>query len=83
MRGRRISACPFCGEEEIEPVHHYPTPEGEGCPYTPMTRTANTPAPPGVEGTPRQGRPSSRGGSSCEYIPAEGRDAADPATTLN
>ena len=77
-------ACPLCGEDEINPQSHLATPAGEGCPYTPMTRSANTPAPPGVEGTARQGRPSSRGGSSeCDQTPVEGRDAADPATTLN
>ena len=82
MRGSRIGSCPFCGEEEIEPVSHFPTPEGEGCPYTPMTRSANTPAPPGVEGTARQGCRLQDGGSSRSIEPAEGADGADPATTL-
>lgn len=78
-----MEECPFCGEEEIEPANHFPHPEGEGCPYTPMTRSANTPAPPGVEATERQGRPvASQGGSSEYEHTAEGRDAADPATTL-
>ena len=78
-----IDVCPFCGEEKIEPPIHYPSPEGERCPATPMTRSASTPSPPGVEGTEREG---SRQQAGCSVLrkhdPAEGRDAADPATTL-
>jgi hypothetical protein len=74
--------CPFCGEGEIVPVNHFPTPAGEGCPYTPMTRSANTLAPSSVEGTERRGRPASGGSSEYEHTSAEGRTAADPATTL-
>lgn len=78
-----IDVCPFCGEEGVEPVHHFPTPEGEGCPYTPMTRPVSTPAPPGVEATERRDRPvASQGGSSEYEHTAEGADGADPATTL-
>jgi hypothetical protein len=79
---RGLMACPFCGEEEVEPAHHFPQPEGKGCPYTPMTRSTSLPAPSRVEGTERQGRSIPAGGSVLPE-PAEGRDAADPATTLN
>ena len=74
--------CPFCGEEEVDPQLHFPTPPDEGCPYTPMTRSADTPAPPGVEGTERQGRRPPSAAADCEQIiPAEGRESANPATT--
>jgi len=74
--------CPFCGEEEIEPVIHFPKPAGEGCPYTPMTRSADTPAPSGVEGTERQGRRLPSAAADRElFASAEGRESANPATT--
>lgn len=80
--GYRTMRCPFCGEEEIVPVVHYPKPPDEGCPYTPMTRSVDTPAPPRVEGTQRQGRRSPSAVADCEQIiPAEGRESANPATT--
>jgi len=28
--------CPLCRERGVHLPHHLPTPEGEGCPYTPM-----------------------------------------------
>ena len=77
-----MEECPFCGEEEIEPANHFPHPEGEGCPYTPMTRTANTPVPPGVEGTARQGHRQTGGSRASEQTETEGRDAADPVATF-
>ena len=81
MSNRHIMIrCPFCGEEEVDPQIHFPTPPGEGCPCTPMTRSAETPAPSGVEGTERQGRRPSTV-ADHEHIPAEGRESANPATT--
>jgi hypothetical protein len=74
-----LDVCPFCGEEEVRAILHYPTPPDEGCPYTPMTRSANTPAPPSVEDTERQGRLVADG---SDHERAEGRKTADPATTL-
>lgn len=83
----RTTTCPFCGEGEVNLSSHLPTPEGEGCPFTPMTWftpmtcSASAPAPSGDEGTERRGRSSTSGSGEC-YTSAEGRDAANPATTL-
>ena len=67
MTIRRI-VCPFCGKEGIRPTFHLPTPEGEGCPYTPMTCPANTPAPSGDEGTERQDRVDAHTASSDSSV---------------
>ena len=74
------TVCMFCGEEDIDLPNHLPTPEGEGCPHTPMTFSASTSAPSRIEGTERQGRDASHRGSSSAYS-AEGCEA-NPATTL-
>jgi len=77
----KTDSCPFCGEDGVNLSSHLRTPEGEGCPFTPMTCSASAPAPSGDEGTERRGR-SSTSGSGEYYTSAEGRDAANPATTL-
>ena len=77
----KTDSCPFCGEDGVNLSSHLPTPEGEGCPFTPMTCSASAPAPSGDEGTERRGRSSTSGSGEC-YTSAEGRDAANPATTL-
>jgi hypothetical protein len=80
----KTDSCPFCGEDGANLSSHSRTPEGEGCPYTPVTCSASGPAPSGDEGTERRGRSSTSGsGSNHSKHTAEGRDAANPATTLN
>jgi len=56
---------------------HLPTPEGEGCPYTPMTRSTNTPAPSGDEGTERQGRVDAHTATSDSGWPYGERPSVD------
>ena len=79
----KTDSCPFCGEDGVNLSSHLRTPEGEGCPYTPVTRSTQPPAPSSVEGNKRQGRPATSGSGKTMQAPAEGRDAANPATTLN
>lgn len=74
--GGIMARCPFCDETKIDPVKHYPTPPGEGCPSTPMTRSATPPAPSRRRGEPEAGPKLAIGSGIARTT--EGRSPADP-----